>query len=123
MRAPGDSSISSYTSSRADSRQSCEQRDPLSQGLLEVEVSVHGLLGDRGDLGGNAGPLSEQVDDLALDERGVDIHHDQAATVPEQADALHGHVDLLARRPPWPVPRRSRPMSAPDTWNSMAVTG
>src|SRR5690606_17462566 len=72
-----------------------EQRDPLAQGALEVELAAHGGLGDLGDLVEAAGVLGEQLDDLALDEGGVDVHDDEPLGAPVQAALLDGDVDLL----------------------------
>lgn len=51
--------------------------------------------GDLGDLVQAAGVLGEQLDDLALDEGGVDVHDDQPLGAPVQAALLDGDVDLL----------------------------
>src|SRR5690606_32095795 len=75
-----------------------EQRDPAAQRLLEVEFAAHRLGGDPGDLVGAAGVLGEQLDDLALDQRGVDVHHDQVLGAALQAGGLQGDVDLLGGR-------------------------
>ena len=46
--------------------------------LLKVELAAHGALGDLRYLLAHAGLLAQQVDDLLVDERGVDIHNDEA---------------------------------------------
>ena len=62
----------------------------------------------RGDLVGAAGVRGEHLDDLALDQRGVDVHHDQPHAAAEQVRGLDGDVDALAgglldQRRPQPV--------------------
>ena len=69
-----------------------EQRDALPQRGGEVELAAHGRLGHLGHLGGAAGPVGEQVDDLVLDQRRVDVHHDQPHRPPVEAGPLHRHV-------------------------------
>src|SRR3954453_8915747 len=49
-----------------------EQRDPLAEGLLEVELAAHRPLRDLSDAFGVARVGGEQLDHLALDQRGVD---------------------------------------------------
>ena len=48
--------------------------------LLKVELAAHGALGDLRHLLAYAGLLAQQVDDLLVDERGVDIHNDEACS-------------------------------------------
>ena len=59
--------------------QTGERRDALVQRRGEVELAAHGALGDLGDqlLGARAG--GEHLDDLTGDERGVDVHDEEAA--------------------------------------------
>lgn len=79
-------------------RQPFEQRDPPDQRLGEVELAAHGVVGDPGDLVQAPGVPGQQLDDLVLDQRRVDVHHDEALGAAVQAAALHGHVHLLGRR-------------------------
>ena len=56
------------------------------QALGEVELAAHRRLGDGGDLRGSRPAwLGEQLDDLVLDQGGVDVHDDEAAPAPGQA--------------------------------------
>ena len=77
--------------------ESGQQGHALPQGGGEVQLAAHRRLGHRGDLLGAARPGREQVDDLAPDQGGVDIKHDQAHRAPVQAAALHGHVRPLVQ--------------------------
>ena len=52
--------------------------------------------------------LGEHLDDLALDERRVDVHHDQPHAAAQQVGRLDGDVDAPARRPPRRASARSR---------------
>ena len=72
--------------------QAGQRGDPGVQALGEVELAAHGGLGDCGDLGGPAGVLGEQLDDLVLDQRGVDVHHDEPTAAAGQAGRGHGDV-------------------------------
>ena len=76
-------------------RHALEQRDPLAQRLLEVDLAAHGPLGDLGDLGLAARVGGDHLDDLALDEGGVDVHDDEPHRAPQQAGRLYGDVDAL----------------------------
>ena len=81
--APASRPASSATRSRSD--------------CLEVQLAAHRGLGDALHLLQAAGVRREHLDDLALHERRVDIHHDQAHAAPEQGRRLHGDVDGLCR--------------------------
>ncbi len=72
-----------------------EQCDPLTQRGGEVQLAAHRGGGQLGDLRRAPGTHREQVDGLAVDQRGVDVHHDQAHGAPVQAAALHRDVDAL----------------------------
>ena len=63
------------------------------------------------------------VDHLALDEGRVDVHHDQPAPVPQQPGRSAPRRRRAARRPPGRSTARSWSRSAPETSNSIAVTG
>ena len=78
--------------------ESGQQGDALPQRGGEIELAAHRRFGQRGDLLSAAGPGREQVDDLAPDQGGIDIHHDQAHRPAVQAAALHGHVRPLIER-------------------------
>ena len=95
MRAPGASTIDSVDLVEGGLRDALEQRDALAQGRLEVELAAHRRLGDAGDLDLLAGVGGEHLDDLALDEGGVDVHHDQPDAAAVEGVALHGEVDAL----------------------------
>ncbi|GMA19809.1 hypothetical protein GCM10025862_18300 [Arsenicicoccus piscis] len=64
----------------------------------EVQLATHGALGHGGHLGLATRVVRQQLDDLVLDQRGVDVHHHQAAPVPGQPGGGDGHVEALARR-------------------------
>ena len=55
-----------------------EQPHALLERLLKVELAAHGAFGDLCNLLAHAGLLAQQVDDFLVDERGVDIHNDEA---------------------------------------------
>ena len=100
-----------------------EQRDPRAQRLLEVELAAHRRLGDPGDLGLAAGVRGEHLDHLALDQGGVDVHHDQPHAAAQQVGGLDGDVDALAGGLARRAAARSVSGSAPETCRSIAVTG
>ena len=58
--------------------QAGKQPHALLERLLKVELAAHGALSDLRHLLAYAGLLAQQVDDLLVDERGVDIHNDEA---------------------------------------------
>ena len=60
-------------------RQSGEDRHPGMQALGEVELAAHGRFGDRSDLLLLPGVGSQQLDDLLLDQRGINIHDQELA--------------------------------------------
>ncbi len=47
-----------------------------------------------------AGPLGQHLDDLALDQRRVDVEHDEPLGPPRQAVVLERDVDTLVGRDP-----------------------
>src|SRR5699024_3863056 len=65
--------------------QTGEGLDPLSQGLLEVELTAHGTLGDLRDLGLLTGVSCEHLDDLTGDEGGIAVEADQTLGTTQQA--------------------------------------
>ena len=73
-------------------RQARQRRHPGVQALREVELAAHRRLGDRGHLGCPASVLGQQLDDLVLDEGGVDVHHHEAATAAGEPGGGHGDV-------------------------------
>ena len=60
--------------------QAGEQPHALLECLLKVKLAAHGALSDLCHLLAHAGFLAQQVDDLLVDERGVDIHNDEACS-------------------------------------------
>ena len=60
--------------------QAGEQPHALLERLLKVKLAAHGAFGDLCHLLAYAGLLAQQVDDLLVDERGVDIHNDEACS-------------------------------------------
>ena len=60
--------------------QAGEQPHALLERLLKVELAAHGAFGDLCHLLAHAGLFAQQVDDLLVDERGVDIHNDEACS-------------------------------------------
>jgi tRNA dimethylallyltransferase len=57
--------------------QTGEQRDPFAQRRLEGDVAAHRPLGDRGDIGADAGETGEFVDAFLTDHRRVHIGDEQ----------------------------------------------
>ncbi len=95
VRAPGDEHqvvVHLLEGGRVDA---LEQRDPVAERLLEVQLAGHGRGGDALDLRELAGVLGEHLDDLALDQRRVHVEHDQAHPAPHQVGRLDGDVDAL----------------------------
>src|SRR5690606_26637014 len=66
----------------------------------EVQLPAHRPLGHRGDLLPGAGVLGEQLDDLGRDERGVDVHDEQADAVAGERAARHPDVHAERRGGP-----------------------
>ena len=98
MRAPGASTSSSYTSSRAlasSPSSSATRERRLSSKSSSPRIAC---VGDPGDLLLAAGARGEHLDHLALDQGGVDVHHDQPHAAAQQVRGLHGDVDPLVRR-------------------------
>ena len=95
VRAPGLSSICVVDVVQRALGDALQQRDPRAQRLLEVQLAAHRGLGHLGDLLLAAGVGREHLDHLALDQRGVDVHHDQAHAVAQQGGGLHGDVEAL----------------------------
>ena len=60
--------------------QAGEQPHALLERLLKVQLAAHSALGDLRNLLAYAGLLAQQVDDLLVDECGVDIHNDEACS-------------------------------------------
>ena len=60
--------------------QAGKQPHALLERLLKVKLAAHGALGDLRYLLAHAGLLAQQVDDLLIDERRVDIHNDEACS-------------------------------------------
>ena len=60
--------------------QTGKQPHALLERLLKVELAAHGAFGDPRNLLAHAGLLAQQVDDLLVDEGGVDIHNDEACS-------------------------------------------
>ena len=69
-----------------------------------------------------AGVGGEQLDDLVLDEGGVDVHDDQAPSAAGEAGGRARDVDSSAAATRARSRRRTS-RSAPETSNSMVVTG
>ena len=60
--------------------QAGKQPHALLERLLKVQFAAHGTLSDLRHLLAYAGLLAQQVDDLLVDECGVDIHNDEACS-------------------------------------------
>ena len=58
-------------------RQTGQQSDTFGQGFGEVELAGHGAFGDVGDLVSDSGVGGDEVDDLLVDERRIDVHDEQ----------------------------------------------
>ena len=68
---------------------------PLLQRLREIQLAAHRGLGDRRDLALRARAGGQHLDDLALDQRRIDVEHDEPLGAPVQAVVLDRDVDLL----------------------------
>ena len=71
-----------------------EQADATGKTLLEVNLATHGALGDGSHLGTHTGTLSQLVDALRLNERGVHIEADETAHTAEHVVLLEREVHL-----------------------------
>ncbi|CDD86086.1 putative uncharacterized protein [Collinsella sp. CAG:289] len=58
--------------------EACKKPHALFERLLEIDFAAHRALGDRRNLLADARFLAQQVNDFFIDERRVDIHHDEA---------------------------------------------
>ena len=65
---------------------------------LEVQLAAHRPIGEEGDLLLVPAVGGHQLDHLALDQRGVDVDHDQAHGASQQARRLDGDVEALRGR-------------------------
>ena len=59
----------------------------------EVEFTAHGGISDRGDRVQRARAGGEHLDDFLLDQRRVDVEHDEPFGAPRDAVVLQRHVD------------------------------
>ncbi len=82
--------------------QAGEQRDPLAQRRLELDLAAHGALGDRRDLRLQAGEVGELVKAFLTDDGRIHVGDEEA--FPAVADALHDNV------------HRPAPLRAPPAW-------
>src|SRR5690606_35746170 len=73
--------------------QAGQHGDAAAQRLGEVQLAPHRRLGDGPDLGLGARVRGEHLDDLALDERRVDVEDDQPLAAPGEPGPLDGDVD------------------------------
>ena len=95
VRAPGVNWTAARTSSSTLDRQPLEGSHPLAQAVGEVELAAHGSGGDRRDLGLATGVAGEQLDDLVLDQGGVDVHDDEPSAAAGQPAGGHGDVEAV----------------------------
>ena len=73
--------------------QPAQRGDPLVQRLAEIDLTAHGGGSDRSHLRLPPGVGGQQLDHLVADQRGVDVHHDQPATLPGQPGGRDRHVE------------------------------
>ncbi len=95
VRAPGVSSICSPTSSSTSAGRPGQRRDATVQRLGEVQFAAHGGLGDLGDGRVRTDLVGQHLDDLALDQRRVDVEDDEPLGPSRQAVVLQRDVDTL----------------------------
>jgi hypothetical protein len=81
------------------------------QRLGEVQLAAHRCLGDRGDGLFGARPGGEHFDDFLLDQRRVDVEHDESLGPPRDAVVLHRDVDARVGGDP----RQHRLKLSPDS--------
>ena len=72
-----------------------QRRHPSVQRLCEVQFASHGRLGDLGDRRVRADPVGQHLDDLALDQGGVDVKDDEPLGPSRQAVILERDIDAL----------------------------
>ncbi len=75
--------------------QAGQRRDAAVQRLGEIQFAAHGGLGDLGDGRLRADPVGQHLDDLALDQRRVDVKHDEPLGPSRQAVVLERDVHTL----------------------------
>ena len=92
--AGGEHALRWRTSSTASAGRPASSATRCRSDSLEVEFARHGLLGHPGDLGALPGPLGQQLDDLGLDEGGVDVHDHQPLGPAVEAGGLDGDVEI-----------------------------
>ena len=73
--------------------QSLEKGDAFAQRLLEVDFASHGALGDARNEIPMARGFAQKVNDLLVNERGIDIHHHKARWRGVGVQGL-GHLSL-----------------------------
>ena len=76
-------------------RQPGQGGHPLMQRFGEVDLTSHRRPGDGGHRSAGAGPFGQHLDDLALNQGGVDVEHDEPFSPSLEAEVLHGDVDAL----------------------------
>ena len=76
-------------------RKAGQRRDATVQRLGEVQFAPHGGLGDLRDGRVRADPVGQHLDDLALDQRRVDVEHDEPLGPSRQAVVLQRDVHAL----------------------------
>jgi hypothetical protein len=121
VRRPGRGARRAHPVDRLD-RQPLEQRHAGAQRGLEVELALHRLPGDLGDLRLAAGLGGQHLDDLALHERRVDVHHDEPAGAAPQGRRLDGDVDGLLHGLGRQLGAQAT-VSPPETSRSYAASG
>ncbi len=93
VRAPGVSSTSVGDLVEHLGGQPGQRSDPLVQRFGEVQFAAHGGVGDRPDGFLGAGPRRQHLDDFLLDQRRVDVEHDEPLGPTRDAVVLQRDVD------------------------------
>ena len=119
------SSICSATSSSTSAGRPARVATRLLQRFGEVQFTPHRGLGDLGDGCVRTGPGGQHLDDLALDQGGVDVEDDEPLGPPRQAVVLERDVDALVDGDPGHrrLQLRNATPGGTETRSSRPVTG
>ena len=94
-----------------------EESHALGERLPEVGIAAHGARGDAGDALADARLIAQQVDDLLVEERGVDIHDDEPRVHAGSLLCVDDPVSIaLATVPRYCLAKKASAMAPGPTW-------
>jgi len=104
-------------------REPGQERHPLPESSLEIQLAPHGGVGHPGHLGALAGMFGQEFDHLGLDQGGVDVHDHEALPPAMEPGRLHGDVEAPDGGFSGQLAAEPAGSSAPETSSSSVVTG